>query len=134
MSNLDELVPRYYANKIAENALKKENAKDNNEIKSIMLKAKKETENIGDYKISCKTIVTEDFDKDLLLKKVKSIWTEKNGSMTCPWIDRIEVVNDEALEEAIYNGLINPEDLKSCKVSKSQVRLTVSKKEDKNDN
>ncbi len=135
MEGLNELVPRYYANKVIEKEVKDALNKDNKEIKNIMLSANKEIENIGEYKVSCKTIITEDFDKDLLVKKLKSIWAEQNGSMTCPWLEMVYVVNDEALENAIYNGEINPEDLKECKISKSQVRLTITKKKgDKNDN
>jgi hypothetical protein len=129
MSSLDELVPRYYANKETEKILKKEIDDDNKEIKSIMLNSNSENENVGEYKVTCKTIVTEDFDKDLLVAKLKSLWEQTPGSegIVCPWLDFVPVVNDEALENAIYDGQINPDDLKSCKVSKSQVRLTVSK-------
>lgn len=135
MSSLDWLVPRYFKNKETEKELKQIIADDNKEIKSIMLSADKETENVGEYKVFCKTIVTEDFDKDLLVKKLLSLWAEHNGSMKCPWIEYVPVVNDEALEDAIYNGEINPDDLKDCKVSKSQVRLQITKrKEKKNDN
>ena len=134
MSRLNELVPRYYANKETEKVLKKEIDADNKEIKQIMLDSNSENEVIEDYKVSCKTIVTEDFDKDLLISKLVSIWKDAgNGDVACPWIEYVPKVNDEALEDAIYNGEISPEDLKSCKVSKSQVRLTVRKVKKKED-
>jgi len=133
MSKLNELVPRYYENKETEKVLKKEIDADNKAIKQIMLDSNSENEVIEGYKVSCKTIVTEDFDKDLLVSKLKKLWTEQNGTLDCPWIEYVPKVNDEALEDAIYNGEINPEDLKSCKVSKSQVRLTIRKVKKKED-
>ena len=64
---------------------------------------------------------------------LKKLWAEQNCTLDCPWIEYVPKVNDEALEDAIYNGEINPEDLKSCKITKSQVRLTVRKVKKKED-
>lgn len=127
MRDLSEIVSRYYENKQVEKKLSDKIKADNEEIKKEMLSANIETENFGDYKVTCKTIVTEDFDQDKLLKKIKSIWAEQNGSMTCPWVKQVEIVDMEALTEAIYDEMLSGDDLKDCKVQKSQVRLTVSK-------
>lgn len=132
---LGTLIKKYYQNKRELDGYKKICEEDKNAIKNVMLSDNLETFKSGDLVASCKTITSESFDDDKLITKLKTVWKEQSGSKKCPWVKTIEMPDMEAIENAIYDGLIKPDDLKSCKVKKQQVRLTVSKvKENKNDN
>ena len=127
MNRLKELIDRYGNLKSEIDSYKKQVDEDNAEIKRIMLESNCEKETGTDYKATCKIITTESFNDAKLLAKLKSIWSETHGSMTNPFIKRIEVVDMEEVEKAIYSGEIDPKDLADCKDIKTQTRLTVSK-------
>lgn len=124
MADLTTLIDKYGDENKEYNDLKKIVEEDKLEIKRIMLEAGSENEEGNNYKVSCKTIVTEDFNLDKLLAKLKSMWKEDSDN---PYIKTIEIVDMEAVEQAIYSGEIDAKKLASCKESKSQVRLSVSK-------
>lgn len=126
MADLKTLIDKYGDENAECNRLKKIVKEDNEEIKKIMLESGNENSEGNNYKVTCKTIVTEDFNEDKLLAKLKELWSDM-GSMTNPYIKMIEVPNMEEIEKAIYSGELDPKELASCKESKSQVRLTVSK-------
>lgn len=126
MADLKTLIDKYGDENAECNRLKKIVKEDNEEIKKIMLESGDENSEGNNYKVTCKTIVTEDFNEDKLLVKLKELWSDM-GSMTNPYIKMIEVPNMEEIEKAIYSGELDPKELASCKESKSQVRLTVSK-------
>lgn len=126
MADLKTLIDKYGDENAECNRLKKIVKEDNEAIKEIMLENGNETSEGSNYKVTCKTIVTEDFNEDKLLVKLKELWSNM-GSMTNPYIKMVEVPNMEEIEKAIYSGELDPKELSSCKESKSQVRLTVSK-------
>lgn len=130
MADLYELVQRYYDNKQEFDALKKVVDADNKDIKEVMCKSLVDNEakfTANDIVATVKVIETEDFDNDKLVAKLKSIWSAEHGSMTNPWLKVVYQVDMEALQDAIYDNQIDPNDLKDCKVKKSQTRLTVRK-------
>jgi hypothetical protein len=122
----DELVKRYYENNQQKKKYTDLVAADNNEIKSRMLAQGDEVVETDAFKVSCKTIETEDFDQAKLLDKIKKLWQAQNGDVECPWIQRVEVVDMEAVTNAIYDGMIVADELNDCKTKKTQVRLTVN--------
>lgn len=124
---LKELIDRYGNLKSEMDSYKKQVDADNAEIKSIMTSLGSENAEGDSYKVTCKVIESEKFNEAKLLAKVKSLWSEHHGSMTNPYIQRIEVVNMEELEQAIYSGEIDPKQLADCKETSTQTRLTVSK-------
>lgn len=126
MADLKTLIDKYGDENAECNRLKKIVKEDNEEIKKIMLESGDENSEGNNYKVTCKTIVTEDFNEDKLLTKLKELWSNM-GSMTNPYIKMVEVPNMEEIEKAIYSGELDPKKLAGCKESKSQVRLTVSK-------
>lgn len=130
MADLYELINRYYKNKTECDALKKLVNEDNTEIKTLlqsMVKDNKASYEAGDVVANMSVIDKSDFDKDKLLKTLKSFWSDQNGSMTCPWTKYVEVVDMEAMEKALYNGELTPELIAPCKVEKFETRLTVKK-------
>ena len=131
MADLYELVKRYLCNKNECDDLKKLVDADNKEIKSIMLTQLKNNEakyDAGDIIATVKVIETEDFDNDMLVSILKSLWSTEHGSMTNPWLKVVYQPDMDAIEDAIYNGELSPDDLKPAKVTKSQTRLTVRRK------
>lgn len=131
MADLYELVKRYFCNKNEFDDLKKLVDKDNKEIKELMLKKLNNNEatyNADDIVATVKVIETESFDDDMLVNKLRELWSAEHGSMTNPYLTMVYVPNMEAIENALYEGELKPDDLKSCKVTKSQTRLTVRRK------
>lgn len=125
---LNELINKYGKEKAEYDALKKVVDADNLAIKDIMLKegdeVKKETD---EYKASCKVVVSENFNENMLVNRLHKIWSENNGSIECPWTKIVYVPNMEEIENAIYSGELDPTLIADCKETKTQVRLTVSK-------
>ena len=101
---LEKLIPVYGQNKIRADELKAAMDDDKAEIKRICEELS--IEKLADvdgwkmiYKVKEKHVV----DEDRMLAIIKEYWS-KNGSMQCPYIKRVECINPEALETAIFNG------------------------------
>lgn len=130
------LIDTYKAGKDLENKYKKDNTALNTSIKDIFLDLFKDKLNAdGEAEFS-----TEQFTAKLKVKKneelneakaietIKSEWASKNGSMTCPYLKMVYVLDEEAIEKAIYNGELKAEVLASCKeVKEPTYTLTVGK-------
>jgi len=127
MENFGALVARYFENNTKKKAISDLVEKDNKEIKQIMLSAGDEVREVDGLKVTCKTIESEDFDQAKLLYKIKQLWVAQNPGTKCPWIQTVEVVDMEAVTNAIYDGMIQATDLADCKTKKTQTRLTVTK-------
>lgn len=125
MADLKTLIDRYGDENSEYKRLEKLVNEDKAEIKSIMLKSGDEKQEGNNYKVTCKTIESSEFNNDKLLKTLKELWTNMGSSN--PYIKTIEVPDMEEIERAIYSGELDPKKLASCKESNSQVRLTVSK-------
>lgn len=108
---LNNLIASWGKNKSECDDLTKLVKKDAAVIKEIMI-SEKLTESISDKYIAKLSFQhKEQFDEEALLKYIKTkIWADK-GSMECPYIERIEVINWESLENAIYNGTITKKQL-----------------------
>ena len=102
LSMLSTLVERWGKNKTVFDPLKKEVDKDAAEIKRIMLEEELDTSVGGDYTASLTFKTSESFDEDALLAYIKGELWGKKGSMECPYIRRVEVINWDELEKAIY--------------------------------
>lgn len=127
MSELKKLIDRYGNMKAEMDSYKKQVDADNAEIKKIMTEAGDEKAEGDEFKVTCKVIEIEKFNDAKLLAKLKSLWAEQNGKKKNPFIKKIEVVDMEELENAIYSGEIDPKQLAECKDINTQTRLTVSK-------
>lgn len=138
MESLKDLIPRYFLNKGELDAYKKLVDKDNKSIKELLLEKLKKnetsvSETVDGITATCTVIDKTDFDYNKLLQKLKSDWHKDNGSMTCPYIKLVEQVNMEAVEDAIYNGQLDPKSLEECKVPKFENRLTIKKEKKKDE-
>lgn len=117
---LNDVINRYCLNKSELDSYKKLVDEDSKYIKSQL---NNESFDTGEYVATVKTIVTEDFDESKLITKLK----EMDSELISQLIKTKEYVDMELLESAIYEGLIDPTQLKDCKISKSQTRLTVKR-------
>lgn len=126
MNEISEAVDRYGELKAQESKLKKEVDSTNKKIKDYMMKGPETLEG-NSYVATCKKYVNEDFDKEALIKVLKE------HGMADGIVETKEVVNDEALENAVYNNKF-PKDvlveMSKCKVRKETYRLTIEKKKD----
>jgi hypothetical protein len=121
MSELGEVIARYGRMKDEDKLLSAQIKKDNDEIKEYLKRVGKTSESAGGYTVNLSTSVSEDFDNEKLIDRLKSLKTKTKLIKNVPTVDM------EALENAIYNGEIKAEDLADCKVSKTTYKLTYSK-------
>lgn len=130
MENLDELVSMYGENDAKLKEWKKTCEEQKSQIKEIM-----SNEDITDYSAggyTVKYVVSErtSVDEDKMVDILKKHWSSKNGSMTCPYIKPIYVLDSDALESAIYNGDIPSDvlaELNTCREVTEVVTLKCSK-------
>lgn len=109
LAELSVLVARWGDVKSRADALTKEAKKDGDKIKAIMTDAGYENSSSGRYTANIQYATSEKLDEDGMIHYIKSeIWGDK-GSMHCPYIKTVEVIDFEALEKAIYHGDITQE-------------------------
>lgn len=125
MANLDELVTRYGTLKGEMDSYKKQVDEDNKEIKRLMSEQGLKTVSAGGYVATYSVSKSEGFDEDKLVQKLHSIW--KGESISNPYIKMVFVPNMEAIENAIYNGVINAAELSDCRVTKETAKLLIKK-------
>jgi len=128
MSYLSELIDRYGRVKEEMDSYKKEVDESNAEIKVLMANDNLNVTEGSEYVAKYQVIKSESFNDEKLVQKLHSLWSEQNGSMTCPYTKTIYVPNMEEIERALYNGELRPEDIADCKIVKETQRLTVTKK------
>lgn len=139
---LEDLIERYGKNKTIVNSYKKDIDEDNEEIKRLIVDQGVPVEGKdGSFKAYSKHYTatysvskTEDFDETKLIAKLKELIDKadiEHLSMIKKCIVYKPVVDMDALENAIYHGVIPASELNDCRVSKEVARLTVKKIEKK---
>lgn len=139
---LEDLIERYGKNKTIVNSYKKDIDEDNEEIKRLIVDQGVPVEGKDGsfkayskhYKATYSVSKTEDFDETKLIAKLKELIDKadiEHLSMIKKCIVYKPVVDMDALENAIYHGVIPASELNDCRVSKEVARLTVKKIEKK---
>lgn len=123
--SLEELVSVWGENKSAMDSYKKIVDAKAKKIKELMLNSNLTKKTSGKYTAKLTTRKSESFDEDGLVKYIKSSLWANMGSMECPYIKTVEVVNWDALEKAMYNGEISKEQMTDIGKYK-QVKETVA--------
>ena len=126
MSNrLDELVPLYYEHNELVKKHKKVADKANKEIKEIM--AEQGITEFATNGLVATVSVSERVDlmEDILIEKIKELGIKGI-------IKTKEYVDMDALETALYNGLINPAMLAQAQTKKEVVTLRVRQEKKEN--
>jgi hypothetical protein len=130
MNELQNLIEMFGERNERVKSLKKETDVLNTQIKEIMATLPGGVTESEHFTARYSVSVTESFDEPKLIERLKQLGC--HGV-----IKTVEVVDMDALENAIYNGHIAGSELADCKVSKSTPKLVVSvkkaKKEKKNE-
>ena len=118
MSKLDDLIPLYYEHNELVKKHKKVADKANKEIKKIM--AEQGITEFATNGLVATVSVSERVDlmEDVLMEKIKELGIEGI-------IKTKEYIDMDALETALYNGLINPAMLAQAQTKKEVVTLRV---------
>lgn len=118
MSKLDDLIPLYYEHNELVKKHKKVADKANKEIKKIM--AEQGITEFATHGLVAKVSVSERVDlmEDVLIEKIKELGI-KGIIKTREYIDM------DALETALYNGLISPAALAEAQIKKEVVTLRI---------
>lgn len=130
---LETKIKGYCEAKEQEKSLKKDISALGNEIKEYLTSHDGKAEADG-WTVVLQPRNVESVDEEKMLYVIKSAWTEHNGSMQCPYIRTVEVLDMDALESAIYRGDISDETLLAldgCRTKTTQYALTYKKKKEK---
>lgn len=119
---LENLVPSYFSNNKNLNSLKKVADEENKNIKTIMQNLELESFTADGKTAKISSVVKTSLNEDALLAWLKENELEANIMKTREYVDL------DALENAIYNGVINPVDLAPFQVESTQIKLTIDAK------
>lgn len=123
---LGELIDTYALNKNELDSYKKLCDEDNKKIKDMMLEAELKNYATGSFKATCSETVKQTFDENMLIGVIKN--NDIPDSLGI--IKTREYIDEDALEAAIYNGLIPENVIKEiggCMTEKVSYALRVSK-------
>lgn len=134
---LSELVPQYGKLDTEIKTLKKDADKQKDEIKNLMIGADMTKCSYGGYVVSKVVSHKDTLDEAKALEILKKDWAERYGSMECPYIRTVEVIDMDALESVIYADELPSDTLKAldgCRTTTEIVSLKCAKaKEEKKD-
>ncbi len=132
-NRLKKLIPDYGTNKSKADELKAIIDDGNKEIKRICKELSIADMEVDGWKMNYSVVTKHHVNEDRMLEILKEYWS-KNGSMECPYIKRIECVDSEAVQNAMYNGDFDKETLlklRACDEEKQEEKLRISKVKEK---
>lgn len=124
MNDLEQLVNEYGEKKSNLDALTKEVKEVNNSIKTLMEEEHLEVAETEQYKVTYIVQKRMDWDEETLINTL-NLWEVPGVVKTKQYVDK------DALEDAIYNGRLNQDQLfavNKCLTEKDVVTLRVKKK------
>lgn len=125
--DLSESIENYGINKAEMDSYKKICDAENKKIKSIMGEAKLKAYDSKSYTAKITEVDKSYIDEAKLIGVIHS----NNIPDSLGIIKTKEYIDEDALESAIYNGLISEEiiqEISNCKIPKTEIRLNISKK------
>lgn len=125
LKELKSLITNFYSVKSMADNFKKESDKINKDIKKGMAESNLDTVDVEEEGLVCELKIQErkSFNTPKLVEYLKGLDVELPGV-----IEVVETVNEDALENAIYNGLIDASKLNEFVVVKPVQVLKVKKK------
>lgn len=121
-------VGRFGSNKEKENALKKVNTGDSEQIKEALATLGLTSFTEGGYTVTRSVTIKDEFDEDALVAHLKTLGIAKDVLNNV--IKKKEYVDYDGLEDAIYHGLINAASLSKCQTSREVITLRVKKQKE----
>lgn len=128
MQKLDELILSFVDHKEREGELKKICDSENTQIKDMMAQEGLKKYEVGCYRANYVESTREKMNEEKLLQLLHNSFTKKKLK-ELGLIKTIEQVDENALENAIYNNLLGPDfvqSMASCKESTVTVSLRVT--------
>ncbi len=123
-----ELVDRYYKNKSIADDYAKLAKPDNEAIKKEMVRRKINNWDKDELAVTYRVDVSKTLNEKRVLDALKEDWVAKHGKAKCPWIKKVEVVDMEELEKAMYDNQVDAKLVESCKEEKQTPKLFVKLK------
>jgi hypothetical protein len=119
VGSLEDLVAKLGQIKPSNDVITKEVKSLVDKIKEILIETNLTTYNSNGYRVTLQKKVQKGFNEPLLIE-----WAEQNNYDVVRWV---QVIDEEALESAIYNGLIKPEDVIPFQTEKVTYSLITNK-------
>ena len=123
--NISTAIDIYKESKDKENALKKENDKLNENIKTYMQEHGMESANSEKYTATLSCTKKESLNEDLAIEIIKE---NLGGALLSSVIKQKEYIDEDALEKLVYNGDFDITKLARAKIIKETYTLRVNKK------
>ena len=130
---LDELIPQFAEHKEQEGQLKKLCDTENLAIKELMAQAKLSKYEVGGYQVNYIESNREKLNEEKLLELLKKRFNKKQLK-ELKIIKTVEQIDENALENAIYNNLVGAEfinEMATCKESAVVTSIRLTKKKEK---
>lgn len=123
IKDLKKLIKSYKTHNDKATLLTKQTGEEKSKIKKIMLSEKIEEIEVGKIFASCKVSERSSFDEELLISTLKKL--KVKGV-----IKKREYVDNDALEDLIYNGKLDASKLAKCEITKAVTTLRIKEKKD----
>lgn len=133
MNTLDKLIPQFAEHKEQEGVLKKTCDTENAQIKELMAASNMKKYDAGGYQATYIESTREKINEERLLQLLKTKFSKKQLK-EMGLIKTVEQVDENALENAIYNNLVGADfvtEMAACKESTVITSLKVTKKKEK---
>lgn len=125
MSKLNVLLAKAVAAKEALKQAKEEEKNVTEELKLILDEEGISKDTIDGIKVNYKTCTKSSINEDKLLAIVKQLAQEQPELLSC--IETKEVINENTLEELMYQGFITPGDIQAAYEEKQYKTLKLKK-------
>lgn len=125
MSKLNVLLAKAVAAKEALKQAKKQEKNVTEELKLILDQEGISKDTIDGIKVNYTTCTKSSINEDKLLAIVKQLAQEQPELLSC--IETKEVINENTLEELMYQGFITPDDIQAAYEEKQYKTLKLKK-------
>ena len=125
--DLSTAIDKYKESKDKENALKKANNELNETIKTYMHKHNMTSANSEKYTATLSCVKKESLNEELAIEIIKE---NLGGALLSSVIKQKEYIDEDALENLVYNGDFDITKLAKAKMVKETYTLRVNKKKD----
>lgn len=100
----EEQIKEYCEKMLVEKSIHKETEALKAELKKKMIDEDTKIMTSGKYQVKLEIRSNDGFDANKLLGVLKAEWEKSGKSGYCPWVKTVEVVDEDALESALYKG------------------------------